>query len=125
MGLVEGSLVAFVSNDPPGGFEPSERTLSEHEAVVEDLMESGPVLPMHFGSAVYELRALLAVLHARAGELRRGLERVRGRVELGVRALEAGRAAAPRRPPGGGPPRPPAGRGAPPRAGDPPPPRLS
>jgi hypothetical protein len=43
------------------------------------------------------LRALLAVLHARAGEMRRGLERVRGRVELGVRALEAGRAAAPRR----------------------------
>lgn len=97
MGLVEGSLVAFVTPDPPGGIEPCERTLREHEAVVEELMRSGPVLPMRYGSAVHEIRALLEVLQARASELRRGLERVRGRVELVVRALDAGRSLASRR----------------------------
>ncbi|MFL5909345.1 MAG: GvpL/GvpF family gas vesicle protein [Gaiellaceae bacterium] len=91
MGMVEGSLAAFVTPDPPGGLEPRERTLREHEAVVEELMESGPVLPMRFGSTVNEIHALLETLHARAAELRRGLERVRGRVELVVRALETGR----------------------------------
>ena len=94
--LVEGSLAAFVTPDPPGGFEPCERTLWEHEAVVEELMESGPVLPMRFGSAVHEIRALLEVLHAHASELHRGLERVRGRVELDVRAVQAGATAMPR-----------------------------
>jgi len=97
MGLVEGSLVAFVTPYPPGGLEPCERTLWEHEPVVDELMESGPVLPLRFGTAVHEIRALMERLQARAAELRRGLERVRGRVELVVRALDAGRALASRR----------------------------
>jgi hypothetical protein len=85
--LAEGELAAFVTHDPPGGVEPSAETLWEHEGVVERLMRSGPVLPMRFGSVVREEGALRDLLADRAPEFERSLERVRGRVELGLRAL--------------------------------------
>jgi hypothetical protein len=83
----EGRLAAFVSHDPPGGTQPTEAALWQHEAVVEELMDAGAVLPMRFGSVVLGEGDLRELLASRAADFHRALARVRGRVELGVRAL--------------------------------------
>jgi hypothetical protein len=66
--------------------QPSEEDLWTHEAVVEDLMESSTVLPMRFGTRVADEADLQKVLHERRDEFEATIERVRGAVELGVRA---------------------------------------
>jgi gas vesicle protein GvpL/GvpF len=60
--------------------------LWEHEAVVEALMEERDVLPMRFGTLVEDDEAAVRALEERREELRKSLDRVRGAVELAVRA---------------------------------------
>jgi Gas vesicle synthesis protein GvpL/GvpF len=60
--------------------------LWEHEAVVESLMEGRDLLPMRFGTLVEDDEAAIRALEERREELRSSLERVRGAVELAVRA---------------------------------------
>jgi Gas vesicle synthesis protein GvpL/GvpF len=65
--------------------------LWEHEAVVEALMERRDLLPMRFGTLVEDDAAAARALEERREELRAGLDRVRGAVELAVRAeMESG-----------------------------------
>jgi len=80
--VVEAAGLAAVvgDHDAPA---PSVDALWQHERVVEGLMERGPVLPMRFGSTTHDVGVLLEERHA---ELTAALERVRGAVELGVRA---------------------------------------
>jgi Gas vesicle synthesis protein GvpL/GvpF len=66
--------------------EPGEDLLWVHERVVEELMEGATILPMRFGSTVDRPEALLAMLEQRRNEFMASLERVRGAVELSVRA---------------------------------------
>ena len=66
--------------------EPDEDLLWVYEQVVEGLMEDATVLPMRFGSTVEGPEALVAVLERRQEEFVAALERVRGAVELSVRA---------------------------------------
>jgi hypothetical protein len=67
--------------------DPSEAALWDHEAVVEELMAGGALLPMRFGSTMTDDAAVAALLREREPELGSGLSRVRGAVELGVRAM--------------------------------------
>jgi hypothetical protein len=60
--------------------------LWEHEAVVEALMEKRDLLPMRFGTLVEDDEAAARAIEERHEELRRSLDRVRGAVELAVRA---------------------------------------
>jgi Gas vesicle synthesis protein GvpL/GvpF len=60
--------------------------LWEHEAVVEALMEERDLLPMRFGTLVEDDEAAVRALEERREELRNSLDRVRGAVELAVRA---------------------------------------
>ena len=60
--------------------------LWEHEAVVEALMEQRDLLPMRFGTLVEDDEAAARAIEDRHEELRRSLDRVRGAVELAVRA---------------------------------------
>jgi hypothetical protein len=60
--------------------------LWEHEAVVEGLMEERDLLPMRFGTLVEDDEAAVRALEERREELRSSLDRVRGAVELAVRA---------------------------------------
>jgi hypothetical protein len=60
--------------------------LWEHEAVVEALMDERDVLPMRFGTLVEDDEAAVRALEERREELRKSLDRVRGAVELAVRA---------------------------------------
>lgn len=59
----------------------------QHERVLEAVMACAPVLPMRFGTQLDSTDRLAAALAGRHRELRAALDRVRGRVELGVRVL--------------------------------------
>jgi hypothetical protein len=61
-----------------------------HEAVVEAAGDSNrAVLPLRLGSVLADEEAVRAFVAERADELARGLDRVRGAVELGIRAAVA------------------------------------
>lgn len=80
-----GSLAAVVSEHerPP---EPDEDVLWAHEQVVEELMATATILPLRFGSSVEREESLAAMLIERGEEFLASLERVRGAVEVSVRA---------------------------------------
>lgn len=83
----QGGVFAVCSEHDDAPFEADESTLLEHERVVEALLEHGTVLPMRFGSSVADRESLLRFLDERRADFELGLERVRGAVEIGVRAL--------------------------------------
>lgn len=84
--IADGSLAVVASDlDPP--VKATEEALWRHEGVVEELMRRGPVMPMRFGSLLPDDDAARATLRERGQELSACLTRVRGAVELGVRAL--------------------------------------
>jgi hypothetical protein len=87
-GVREGGLLAVITRHahPPG--EPALDALWVHERVIERTMTDRAVLPMRFGSKLGDDDALHALLAARQQEFLGTLERVRGRVELGVRAMQ-------------------------------------
>ena len=87
-----GDLVAVVSELGDSRIEAGEDDLWTHEAVVESLMGTA-VLPMRFGSSVPNEEAALALLRERRQEFREAMDRVRGKVELGVRAVARSAAA--------------------------------
>jgi hypothetical protein len=64
----------------------TEDALWRQETVLEALMDDRTVLPLRFGTVLGDVDELLAVLTRRQDSLRRALERVRGCVEMGVRA---------------------------------------
>jgi hypothetical protein len=66
---------------------PSPKALLSHEAVVEQLMARGAVLPLRFGTILDGEPSLRETLAERHQELSLGLENVSGRVELGLRVL--------------------------------------
>jgi hypothetical protein len=66
--------------------EPDEELLWSHEQIVEELMEGSTILPMRFGSTVESPQALADWLKERREEFSASLKRVRGAVELSVRA---------------------------------------
>src|SRR4051794_16983827 len=59
--------------------------LFRHDAVLEAVMEHGPVLPARFGSVLAGDAAVRILLEEREETFRPALARVRGPVELGVR----------------------------------------
>jgi hypothetical protein len=87
-GVREGELLAVISRHvhPPG--DPALDALWVHERVVERLMADRAVLPMRFGNKLRDDGVLREILAARQEELLATLDRVRGRVELGVRAMQ-------------------------------------
>jgi hypothetical protein len=87
-GLREGSLFAVFTRHVRSVSEPAPDALWVHERVVERLMADRTVLPMRFGSKVDDERALREFLVGRGQSLAAALERIGGRVELGVRVLE-------------------------------------
>ncbi len=75
--------------------EPSEEAVLAHARVVEALMpHADALLPARFGLAFADSAALEEALREKAATLEESLERVRGRVELGVRVV--GEQSAPR-----------------------------
>jgi hypothetical protein len=67
--------------------DPSPAFVLQHERVLEAVMACGPVLPMRFGTQLDSTDRLADAVAARHRELQAGIDRVRGRVELGVRVF--------------------------------------
>jgi hypothetical protein len=86
----EGPLTAVLSHHDHLPTEFAHAALWEHERVVEGAMQDCAVLPVRFGTEISEA-ALRRTLAERQGELLDALERVRGRVEVAVRAMPADR----------------------------------
>jgi Gas vesicle synthesis protein GvpL/GvpF len=82
-----GDLAAVITRHGQAPAEPALDALWVHERVVERLMADRTVLPMRFGTTLADADALRASLAARHDDLVGRLRRVRGRVELGVRAV--------------------------------------
>jgi gas vesicle protein GvpL/GvpF len=76
--------------------EVTPEVLWRHEEVMEALMQERAVLPVRFGTLVEDEQAAVRALQERREELTTSLDRVRGAVELAVRAH-------PIRPPGDSP----------------------
>ena len=70
--------------------EPSAALVLPHERVVEALMERGTVLPLRFGTRLADEQELRDAIASRRQELLDAIDRVRGRVEMGIRALPVG-----------------------------------
>jgi len=87
-GIEEGGLVMVTSPHVDLRAEADEEDLWSHEAVVESLFDTGEgaILPMRFGTTLPGEAAVRAALRDRAPEWRAALDRVRGAIELGVRA---------------------------------------
>lgn len=92
---VRGSRVRQVSHgdvrllwsEVDAGFAWTERDVLRHEAVVESAMARSAVLPMRFGTVLSAPEAILEVLERLSPRFRATLERVRGKVEVGVKVL--------------------------------------
>ena len=69
--------------------------LWRHEEVVEDLMRDRDLLPVRFGTLVEDEQAAARALEERHDQLAQSLDRVRGAVELAVRADRRGPAEGP------------------------------
>jgi hypothetical protein len=89
-GVREGELLAVVSRHAEQPGDPALEALWAHERVVERIMADRAVLPMRFGTTVRHEDELREVLATRREELLAALARVRGRVEVGVRAVQGG-----------------------------------
>lgn len=86
-GICEGELLAVVSQHTQAPGEPALDALWAHERVVERLMADRAVLPLRFGTKLPDAAAMRMTLAARHDEFVAVLGHVRGRVELGVRAM--------------------------------------
>ena len=70
--------------------EADAEALWQRESLLEDLMRERALLPIRYGTRVEDDAAAAAAVAPRAGELAAALERVRGAVEVSVRAVAAG-----------------------------------
>ena len=64
---------------------PRRRALLKHAEVLENAMQSGTVLPMRFGMTCGSLAEFEGLVRASEPRVREALQRVKARVELGVR----------------------------------------
>ena len=87
-GIAEGALLAVASRHEREPEEPALDALWAHERVIEALMADRAVLPLRFGTRMPDADAVRTPLAARREHLLEALDRVRGRVELAVRAIQ-------------------------------------
>ena len=85
--LIGQDLVGVVSTVTTTQVQAAETNLWQHEMIVEALMADRAVLPVRFGTVFANEAAVQAELLAHQADLLASLNRVRGRVELGLRIL--------------------------------------
>lgn len=86
-GVAEDRLVAVVSDHDARGPEPTASALEAYERTVRGLMDGGAILPAQFGSVLSDENAVRELLRNRRHDLLGRLARVRGAVEIGLRAI--------------------------------------
>lgn len=85
--LARGEVAAVISRSPLSPWPLDEAHLTLHEAVVEEVMGSRPILPVRFNTLLRTEEAVIALLDERAQAFQSALERVTGKVEMGLRVL--------------------------------------
>ena len=83
--LSHGSLAAVVSDLMDKRIRPERKNLAAHNAVVKRLMEDSTILPAAFGTLAGSAKAVRDILEKNSDALVEELERVRGKVEMGLR----------------------------------------
>jgi hypothetical protein len=84
--VAQDDLAAVVSEHDGPRLAHGAANLWDYEQVMERLLADRTLLPMRFGTVLTDEPAVRAMLTERAEQLHAGLERVRGAVELGIRA---------------------------------------
>lgn len=85
--LVYQDVAAVISPADASQLEPTPERLLCHEAVVETLMAERATLPVRFGTIFSHADKVLEVLSQRYASFQADLDRVAGRVEIGLRVL--------------------------------------
>ena len=84
----EGDLAAVVSDTPIVRYEALRRNMMAHTAVIEEVMRDFTVLPVRYGTIAPDVETVRRkLLIERREELLGLLERMNGRVELGLKAF--------------------------------------
>ena len=81
----EGPLAAAVSEVPNEKIRPERRQLAAHQGVLKRLMQEGTVLPVSFGIIADGEESTRKILSDHRGPFVEQLERVVGKVEMGLR----------------------------------------
>lgn len=86
--IVYGRMSALVSIVDKNHFEPNEKNVLAHEAVIEEMMNNNhAVLPMRFAIVLNNKREIKGILRKHYREFVNNLEKVKGTVELGVKVF--------------------------------------
>jgi hypothetical protein len=83
--IPEGPVAAVVSDIADKRIRPERSKLAAHHAVVKRLMEESPVLPVAFGTIAGSSQAVRNILKESSDAFVEQLNRVRGKVEMGLR----------------------------------------
>ncbi|MBI2317283.1 MAG: GvpL/GvpF family gas vesicle protein [Betaproteobacteria bacterium] len=81
----QGPVVALVSDIMEKRIRPERKNLVAHHGVVKRLMEETTVLPVAFGTIADSPKAVLEILKENGDAFVEQLDRVRGKVEMGLR----------------------------------------
>lgn len=81
------NLAAVVGDAPLRGYPADLANAARHGAVVEEIMQGGPILPMRFGTLLRESQSVVTMLAEHSGAFEEALRRLRGRVEMGLKVL--------------------------------------
>lgn len=85
--ITQGSIAAVVSDITEKRIRPERKNLAAHNVVIKRLMEDATVLPVAFGTIAASRKALLHILKQNGVTFAEQLDRVRGKVELGLRVV--------------------------------------
>lgn len=85
--LVEGRLGAVVSDSPMIEYDNTRRNMMAHTVVLEEIMRRFTMLPVRFGTVAPHADIIVSkLLRSRRDELANLLERMRDRIEVGLKA---------------------------------------
>ncbi len=85
--ISQGPLAAVVSDISEKKIRPERKNLAAHNVVIKRLMDEATVLPVAFGTIASSKKALLQILKHNSATFTEQLDRVRGKVELGLRVV--------------------------------------
>lgn len=85
--LVDDGIAAIVSDAPVQRLRPERRKLAAHHDVLKQLMADHATLPMSFGLVADGVDAVRRILRLNRPAFRDQLDRVRGKVEMGLRVV--------------------------------------
>ena len=82
-----GDIAAVVSQLNEKRLRPERRNLAAHNAAIKRMMDDQTVLPIAFGTIAESDTAVLSILEKNEETIREELQRVRDKVEMGVRVV--------------------------------------